>query len=542
MAPGKRRRARRKALVPRIAGRLRRLLGRPTPASGAGTGGSRGAGGAGKRGRHQEARHTPGQAGLPSLAPGQPVAELARALAIGARSLFADAPEGFDVPEDEIERLLAAVAAACEERALASFVQVPAACLPLTAASVAGCRQRIGRRPRFRLLVLDPEGRIVENIGIDVWVRRRSTFVAVADDAPVKRVLAMPPGGISPAAAVGTHDLPIDAVYTWVDAADPAWQELFARYVDPSGFDPDRFAQSDELRYSLRSLDVFAPWIRRIHILSNCAPPSWFRPSERVVWLDHADVIDSEVLPLFNSGAIESFLHRIPGLSEHFVYLNDDFVLWDSVTPGTFFTRDGRTIAHLQPSGLVPYFEQLTKADLAVPWQWSRVNSARLFEQRYGVYPTRIHQHVPYALRRSVMEELEREFPAEIAALRSARVRDRASMSFVGFLYHHYAQLDGRAVVESADYAMVVARTYRQKRLRQRLASVRFVCLNEGRGSSDDQDFQEYKRRILDAALPIPSAAEEPDGIPAVRTEEPPPRADPARRGRAARREGRRRR
>src|SRR5690606_14736130 len=118
-------------------------------------------------------------------------------------------------------------------------------------------------------------------------------------------------------------------------------------YRDVTSLDMDRFDQSDELKYSLRSVFTYAPWVRNIYVLSNCRPPDWFCSSPKVIWLMHEDVIPDEYLPLFNSHAIECFLHRIPSLADKFIYLNDDFFLTSPVRKTDFFTSSGHSISRM---------------------------------------------------------------------------------------------------------------------------------------------------------------------------------------------------
>jgi hypothetical protein len=137
----------------------------------------------------------------------------------------------------------------------------------------------------------------------------------------------------------------VDAVYTWVDGSDPAFQDAFRRYAPAAtaGRELCRYRSSGELRFSIRSLLRFAPWVRRIHILTNGQAPSWLdRSDSRIHLVTHADVFpEPDCLPTFNSNAIEMCLHRIPGLSRRFLYFNDDVFLGRSVRAGDFFLEDG---------------------------------------------------------------------------------------------------------------------------------------------------------------------------------------------------------
>ena len=298
-------------------------------------------------------------------------------------------------------------------------------------------------------------------------------------------------------------DFPIDVVYTWVDASDPAWRAMAGEYMDLEALEGDLYEQTDELRYSLRSVETFAPWVNHIHVLSNCTPPSWFKPSEHVSWIDHAQVADAGMLPMFNSGAIDTLLHRLPGLTEHFLYLNDDFMLWDSVRPSTFYTWDDRSIAHMATNSSLIYLQQLVDAGRAAPSQHSRVNAARLMQTRFGLFPTRVHGHVPYALRRSLLERMESDFAEEIASTRASRTRSDTDVSFIAYLYHHYAYMQGTAVYADAPLSFVTLHNYRRLPMQRALQGTRFACFQDSRGSAADADYQATKRATLEAALPL---------------------------------------
>lgn len=435
---------------------------------------------------------------------------LAARLDLGVADRVAGPRHTYDIRERDVRRLLISTATHVAGRDLDARVQVPGRSLPLRPDTIPVATKAIGgKRPRFRILVTGGGGSIVENIAVEVWTESTRALRSRSDDPAIRLLLPGHVGGTREALPTDVSiTFPIDAVLTWVDASDPGWRALAAHHMDLGAIDPDRYAQSGELRYALRSLDVFAPWVHRIHVLSNCSPPTWFRPSERVRWVDHGEVMSEEQRPQFNSGAIDTYLHRIPDLSEHFLYLNDDFVLWDSALPSRFFTWDGRSIAHLAVESSVIYLQQLVDAGRATPSQHSRINAARLLQARVGVYPTRLHGHVPYALRRSVMERIESEFADEIAATRTSRMREPSDVSFVALLYHYFADAHGLGVLRDAPHSLVTRNNYRRKRMLRSLRSTPFVCIQDSRGSATEPDYQAFKRETLQAALPVPSSAE----------------------------------
>ncbi|KAI8038318.1 N-acetylglucosamine-1-phosphotransferase subunits alpha/beta [Drosophila gunungcola] len=131
----------------------------------------------------------------------------------------------------------------------------------------------------------------------------------------------------------------IDAVYTWVNGSDPNFIEAILRF-DPK-YDPSRFDDKNELRYSLRSLEKHASWIRHVYIVTNGQIPNWLDLSyERVTVVPHEVLApDPAQLPTFSSSAIETFLHRIPKLSKRFLYLNDDIFLGAPLYPDDLYTE-----------------------------------------------------------------------------------------------------------------------------------------------------------------------------------------------------------
>lgn len=445
------------------------------------------------------------------IQPGEPISAVAERLDIGASRVVAGPRLGHDIDVADLSRLLTAAAHYSAERSQRLYVQLPGRCLPVDPESPTEWSSEIVSRPRWRLLVTGGHDRITENIAIELWRHADRAYRSRSDDNPVRLFVADAPQRGRSVRTEASFEEPIDIVYTWVDSSDPGWRAMATAHLDLGKLAHDLYTPSDELRYSLRSVEVFAPWVRRIHILSNCDPPTWLKLSDRVRWIDHSEVAEPELLPLFNSGAIDTLLHRIPDLSEHFLYLNDDFLLWDSVRPATFFEWDGRSIAHLAGNSSVLYLEQLATAGTAAPSQWSRVNAARVLEDRIGVYPTRTHGHVPYALRRSAIAEMEREFAQEIGATRASRTRQPTDVSFIAFLYHHLGHARSMVSYADAPRSFITRQNYRGRGTEAALRSAPFLCFQDSRESTSDAAYQAFKRQTLEQALPLPSTAEHVD-------------------------------
>ncbi len=135
----------------------------------------------------------------------------------------------------------------------------------------------------------------------------------------------------------------IDIVVTWVDMDDPKWQEEFAQYAtkrrqEANSVSKARFRDYGFLRYWFRGIEKFAPWVRTIHFVTSGQKPAWLdETNSKLHLVSHHDFIPQEFLPTYNSVVIERYMHRIPGLSEHFVYFNDDFYIIRPIRPERFF-------------------------------------------------------------------------------------------------------------------------------------------------------------------------------------------------------------
>jgi hypothetical protein len=307
---------------------------------------------------------------------------------------------------------------------------------------------------------------------------------------------------------------PIDVVYTWVDGTDAQWQRRRAQvngetYHAESASEA-RFLSRDELRFSLRSLHAYAPWVRDVYLVTDEQVPAWLdtaRPGLRVV--SHKEIFgDPAVLPVFNSHAIESQLHHIDGLAEHFLYFNDDMFLGRPVAPQTFFLGNG--LPRFFPSqGRVP-LGPVTPDD--TPVDAACKNNRRLLEQRFGVTVTQVLQHVPYALRRSVMHEIEAAFPAEYAATMASRFRSRQDLSTVSGLCHYYAFHSGRAVPGSVRYGYLqLAVPDLAARLARVLARRDWdaFCLNDAYSTAEELAYQHaVLMPFLESYFPVPSPFE----------------------------------
>ncbi|MHA7653012.1 stealth family protein [Mycobacterium sp. ML4] len=277
----------------------------------------------------------------------------------------------------------------------------------------------------------------------------------------------------------------IDMVFSWVDGSDPEFRARRAaqlsEHVVGEGDDAEaRIRQIDELKFALRSVNMFAPWIRRIFIATDSTPPPWLADHPKITIVPAVEHFsDPTALPTYNSHAVESQLHHIADLSEHFLYSNDDM----------FFGRPLKASMFFSPGGVSKFVEAKTRIGLGTndPTRSgfenaARVNRRLLFE-RFGQLTTRHLEHTAVPLRKSILLEMEREFPDDFARTQASAFRSATDISVTNSFYHYYALLTGRAVQQENAKVQYVNTTSRAgldllPELRKRRRH-HFFCLND---------------------------------------------------------------
>ena len=223
----------------------------------------------------------------------------------------------------------------------------------------------------------------------------------------------------------------IDIVYLWVDGSDPVWQAkrniIIGKSNEKSTNCKGRYANNDELKYSMRSIEKYAPWIRKIFIVTDNQIPEWLDQSNpKIKVIDHTEILPPEALPCFNSSVIEHFLYKIPGLSEHFLFANDDMLLNKPVSPDTFYAEDGLPIIRIIHSRLRDWFLLFKQKFFRIPLKnYVQIirNSAKLVENKFRTYYNVKPHHNIDAYLKSDCKHVELIFKDEIDKTLSNRVR-----------------------------------------------------------------------------------------------------------------------
>jgi hypothetical protein len=364
------------------------------------------------------------------------------------------------------------------------------------------------------LPVLFRTGR-TDSFPLDVFEYRCADGLVLAGSELACRIC--PAGDALPPAAIDDVTDPVDIVYTWVDGDDPrwarereaAWARIHPGTVNPHAANEERYRSHDELRYSLRSVDYYAPWANRIFLVTAGQVPHWLDTGNpRITVVDHREIFPADALPTFNSHAIEARLHLVPGLSEQFLYLNDDVFFGRRVGPERFFHGNGLAKFFLSeqriPDG------GISQADLPVDSAAKR--NRRLLEERFGRTVSHKFKHAAHAERVSTLLRLEQDFPADHARTTRSRFRSPSDISIPSSLAHYYgygigAAVPGTIAYRFCDISEPSAPAKLLRLLRDRDADV--FCLNEtGPAGVAPERRDALLKDFLEAYFPVPGSFE----------------------------------
>jgi hypothetical protein len=321
---------------------------------------------------------------------------------------------------------------------------------------------------------------------------------------------------------------PVDIVYLWVDGSDPVWRAkrraaalrlgtAQAQSMAPYGNVEGRFRDNGELRCSLRALERFFPGHGHVYIVTDGQTPSWLRASSRLTVVSHQDLLPANRLPTFDSGNIESYIHRIPGLSERYFYLNDDVFFGAPVRLDHWFWSGGFYVAWSDDP-------QVARGPMR-PEDNSLENASRLSNQWLSALPAltragyrhtpRTFAHSPRPMLKSLLFRLEDEAPELFKKVRSGVFRSWDNPTLVSDFVLRWALAHGVAKIR--DYAHLYLATGDadpSESLAELVAAdgqLDFFCIND---TTDDAHGHDPRLTQVQAALqrmfPRPAPFEQP--------------------------------
>lgn len=328
----------------------------------------------------------------------------------------------------------------------------------------------------------------------------------------------------------------IDFVITWVDGTDPKWlAEKLKTLQETDSFEAQKTDSSDLrfrndfdfLKFWFRGVEKFASWVNQIFFITYGHLPNWLNldhPKLKII--RHEDFIPQEFLPTFNSHTIENHLHLIPGLSEYFVYFNDDFYLLKATKPTDFFIKaSSKKLAKSQkhsktsaetylpraffaenilinnPSrDIFPYIQMNNMALINQKYrkfEFYRQHFFKAYNLKYGIFNLRnlllsswkefsliYDPHCASSYRKSTFKEVWREYKEQLELTSARPFRSSQDISHLIFFYTQL--LEGNFIPRSprfSHHTMLSSDERNNQRIVQYIKQQKYhiLCINDGK-------------------------------------------------------------
>ena len=320
----------------------------------------------------------------------------------------------------------------------------------------------------------------------------------------------------------------IDVVFTWVDSNHPEWREekdyWEKKLLPESGtskiMESRLYSSFDEIRYGLRSVHGYLPWVRHIFLVTNNGShPQWLNLDDpKITVVDYRTLLPADSLPNYNSNAIEAFLYRIPGLSEHFVYFNDDLLLLKPLQPGHFIDlKNNKLIYPLESDFLFKIFQR-NKFLTYLERKYLKLDSHVIRPRFYTMkeldipYDGLSTAHCPKILSKSQCRMFNRSFPKQIEQLLNTKFRTPTNFTYLEALFHYSVKKQETAqftedyqtrIITILDYA--IPNSIQIRRTRRNLKKYTFLAVENARSRinlKEERKFASFLKSLFPSPAP----------------------------------------
>lgn len=328
----------------------------------------------------------------------------------------------------------------------------------------------------------------------------------------------------------------IDFVVTWVDGSDENWIRKKNKFSLTAGRGNKgmnslkAFREWGSFKYWFRGVEKFAPWVNKVYLVTDNQKPEWLNiNNKKLEIVDHTDFLKKENLPVFSSHPIEINLYRIKGLSEHFVYFNDDMYLTSLTKPMDFFDENGfpkytTSISPIVPERYGTGNFQINDMEI-INSHFSRkeiMDNGSFFNYHQGlknIIKTSLYSHskyicgffeshLPYPMLRKTMKEVWKKEPSVLSKTSSSRFRTKDNVNFWLFKYWQIAA--GNYSVGDPKFGKLFTLDNAGPKLWNYINSGKYkvMCINDGFNVKNAEKTKKEFIKALNSLLPSKSSFE----------------------------------
>lgn len=319
-------------------------------------------------------------------------------------------------------------------------------------------------------------------------------------------------------------DFPVDIVYTWVNGSDPVWEEKKNEAMKAQDIKIGKKAQAGryidigELKYSLRCVEKFLPWVHKIYIITDNQFPNFLKKKQsKVEIINHSQIIPEQFLPTFNSNNIDFHLHLIPNLSEHFIYLNDDVFISRPLQKYNFFNSQGQPILPVAKYNWENQKKTLEKISLkhwlkndmgSNQYNLITMHTVEVFSKKYNktVQFKCRHGYIPLTI--TILNKMWDSFSKELAAVETHSFRAFNDLQMPTLLIQFGIGFNYISILHTSQAVryLVMTGQFTNKLNKFNSSDYDSFCLNSGEKTSDRMRIA--AKDFLQRSYPIKSSFE----------------------------------
>jgi len=296
----------------------------------------------------------------------------------------------------------------------------------------------------------------------------------------------------------------LDVVYTWVNGGENEWvlRKMVSNGTKMCSAETDsanRYADNGELLFSLRSLFYYMKDILgHVYIITQQQEPDWlveFPQRDRITIVDHRDIFPPWVGNVYNSNVIELWMGKIPGLSNFFIYMNDDMSISRNVDWSDFFAHDGIPFAFLEKKYSTALRFCLYNHYRNTPVGRMHLNTELLMDRLYPEQTKNMHflrqphfeiTHAPYVMSKQWLDNFHRQFPELVREASTHRVRQLHDLVLTSYLMQNRMMdegcMQGTVMFQVSMPAWRLSTEHNLSTCLQIITEERtFMCINDGR-------------------------------------------------------------
>lgn len=240
----------------------------------------------------------------------------------------------------------------------------------------------------------------------------------------------------------------VDIIITYVNGNDVNWlsrynraaklfNEKYGNYNIEEGNIPEELKLLDygTLKYLIRSVDKNLPFVNNVFLVvqSFSQVPDWIN-TETVKIVLHEDFIPKEYLPTFNSMTIDMFMHKIPGLSNRFIKIEDDMIITRKLTEYSFF--DGNTTKETME---FRDLHNLNYSNPAIVYQKMWLNASNLVKRHFNEPESdHLYYRTNHGVSPLIKSDIEEFITANENEILNSITQFRQPKNFVHWIFRFY--------------------------------------------------------------------------------------------------------